>query len=84
MATATSFSWCAIGVVTGALASEGAYTPFVVHGNQQMLTLPTNDLDETAEILADTALMAQVQRGIQEMEQAMTIPWEDVKRNLGL
>jgi hypothetical protein len=86
MATATSFSWFAIGVVTGALQVEGAYTPFFVRGNEQILIAPTDDfiMDETAEILADPALMAQVQRGIQEMEQGLAIPWEDAKRNLGL
>jgi prevent-host-death family protein len=39
---------------------------------------------ETLEIMGDKDLMAAVRQGIKEIEEGKTIPWEQVKKDLGL
>jgi PHD/YefM family antitoxin component YafN of YafNO toxin-antitoxin module len=39
---------------------------------------------ETAEILEDETAAASVRKGIKQLKQGKTIPWEQVKRDLGL
>ena len=39
---------------------------------------------ETLEIMGDKDLMAAVRQGIKEIEEGKTIPWEQVKKYLGL
>lgn len=42
------------------------------------------ELAETLEIMADSELMAYLRQSIAEMEAGMLVPWEDVKRELGI
>ena len=44
----------------------------------------TEELEETLEIMADIELMASLRQSIAEMEAGMFVPWEDVKRELGI
>lgn len=39
---------------------------------------------ETLEIMGDKDLMAAIRQGIKEIEEGKTIPWEQVKKDLGL
>lgn len=39
---------------------------------------------ETLEILGDETLMASLRRSVKEAERGKTLPWDDVKRSLGL
>lgn len=39
---------------------------------------------ETLEILGDETLMTSLRRSVKEAERGKTLPWEDVKRSLGL
>jgi PHD/YefM family antitoxin component YafN of YafNO toxin-antitoxin module len=39
---------------------------------------------ETLEVMSDEKLMASIRRGIKEIRQGKTIPWEKVKDELGL
>jgi len=39
---------------------------------------------ETLEILGDEDMMAALRRGLREVAQGKTIPWEQAKRDLGL
>ena len=41
-------------------------------------------LEETLEILQDEELMASFREGVEALEKGETVPWEDVKRELGL
>lgn len=43
-----------------------------------------NGLEETLEIISDPEAMAQIQKGIQEIEEGKGIPWETVKAQLSL
>ena len=39
---------------------------------------------ETMEIMSDPEMMAAFRQGVKEMKEGKTIPWEQVKRELGL
>lgn len=41
-------------------------------------------LVETLDIMGDEALMASLRQGIKDIEDGKTIPWEQVKKDLGL
>lgn len=40
-------------------------------------------LMETIEVMSDPAAMEQLRKGIQDMKEGRTIPWEDAKKQLG-
>jgi antitoxin YefM len=41
-------------------------------------------ITETREIMSDPEMMAAFRQGVKEMEEGRAIPWEQVKRELGL
>ncbi len=57
------------------------------HGKPVLAILPWNLYDaivETLEILGDEDTMKALRKGIEEMDEGKVIPWEIVKRDLGL
>ena len=56
-------------------------------GKPVLAILPWDDYEalvETLEILSDEELLPRLRQGIKELKAGKTIPWETVKRKLGL
>jgi len=68
------------------LGQDGAVT--VTRRGKPVLAVMSWDLYEsiveTLEILGDEELMAALRRGVQEVAEGKTSPWEEAKRDLGL
>ncbi len=57
------------------------------HGKPVLAILPWAEYEaivETLEVMADGVLMAALRRGLTEAKQGKLIPWDRVKRRLGL
>jgi len=69
------------------LASTHETVTVTRRGKPVLAILPWDEYEalvETLEVLSDKDLMQSVRRGLKEIEQGKTIPWEQVKRKLGL
>lgn len=57
-----------------------------IKSEKPMVTIPLEDyesMQETIEILSNKALMRDLRKAMQELRDGKTIPWEEVKRQMG-